>query len=68
MTLSVTHIKALSAPSVKRLLRKRGLTMSDVARAIDRHPSLISRVVRKQAESQLVWVQIAKMVNDQRAP
>lgn len=54
-THNVTHIKSLPAPTVKRMLREAGHNYSSVARRRKRRPSLVSRVVRKQATSALVW-------------
>jgi hypothetical protein len=58
-THSATRIKTLPAPSVKRLLREAGYTMSDVARLNRRHHSLVWRVIRKQSKSDAVWARIA---------
>lgn len=58
-THDATRIKTLPAPSVKRLLRQAGYTMSDVARLNDRHPSLVWRVIRKQSKSKKVWARVA---------
>jgi hypothetical protein len=55
MTHSVSHIKTLPAPTVKRLLREAGHSYSSVAKRRDVEPSLVSRVVRKQAISKPVW-------------
>ena len=60
----VTRIRALPAPSVKRLLREAGYNMSDVARLKpSRHPSLVWRVIRKQSKSDAVWQRIAWCIN-----
>ena len=58
-----SRIKALPAPSVKRLLRTAGYTMSDVARLNRRHHSLVWRVIRKQSKSDAVWQRIAWCIN-----
>jgi hypothetical protein len=66
-THDVTRIKALPAPSVKRLLREAGYNMSDVARLKPlRHPSLVWRVIRKQSTSDAVWQRIAWCLNHPR--
>lgn len=57
-THSVTHIKSLPAPTVKRMLREAGHSYSSVARRRTVQPSLVSRVVRKQAISTPVWEDI----------
>ena len=66
MSHTVQSIKALPAPTVKKLLRERGFTLTDVARRLDRVPSLVSRVVRKEAKSDPVWTAIAAMLNEPR--
>jgi hypothetical protein len=58
MTHTATHIKRLPAPTVKRMLRGAGHTYSSVASRRDVHPSLVSRVVRKQATSEAIWEDI----------
>ena len=62
-THSVTHIKRLPAPTVKRLLREAGHNYSSVARRRNLFPSLVSRVVRKQAISTPVWEDIVWALN-----
>lgn len=64
MTFTASQIKALPAPSVKKLLRERGYTFMDVARRMNRSHALISRVVRKQAVSAPVLVEIARMLSE----
>lgn len=61
-----TRIRALPAPSVKRLLREAGYNMSDVARLNGRHHSLVWRVIRKQSKSDAVWQRIAWCLNHPR--
>jgi len=63
VTQSVTHIKRLSAPTVKRLLREAGHNYSSVARRRGVFPSLVSRVVRKQAISAPIWEDIVWALN-----
>jgi hypothetical protein len=55
VTHNVTHIKRLPAPTVKKMLREAGHSYSSVARRRNRPPSLVSRVVRKQATSAPIW-------------
>lgn len=66
MTHTVTHIKRLSAPTVKKLLREAGHNYSTVAKLRGRPPSLVSRVVRKQATSALIWNDIVYALNHPR--
>jgi predicted transcriptional regulator len=63
MSYTATLIKRLPAPSVKKLLRDRGYTLTDVAKRMDRSHALVSRVVRKEAQSEPVWREIAQMLN-----
>ncbi len=63
VTHNVTHIKRLSAPTVKRMLREAGHTYSSVARRRDVFPSLVSRVVRKQTSSAPIWEDIVWALN-----
>jgi hypothetical protein len=65
-TVTVSHIKRLSAPTVKRLLREAGHNYSSVAERRDLWPSLVSRVVRKQAISAPVWEDIVWALNHPR--
>ncbi len=66
-THDATRIKSLPMPSVKRLLREAGYTMSDVARLKPvRHHSLVWRVIRKQSKSEAVWARIAWCLNHPR--
>ena len=44
----------MKAPTVKRLLRTRGLTVSAAARLIGVSQSVLSRVIRKKAASKRV--------------
>jgi hypothetical protein len=67
MSYTATHIKQMPAPSVKKLLRERGYTLTDVARRMARSHALVSRVVRKQAVSEPVLREIARILNEQRA-
>jgi len=57
-THTVSSLKAMPAPSVKRLLRQAGHSYASVARRRMVAPSLVSRVVRKQAISTPVWEDI----------
>ena len=66
MNHNADEIKAMPAPSVKKLLRARGYTFSDVARRLDCVPSHVSRTVRKQSSSDRVWAEIAAMLNESR--
>ena len=67
MTYTIEYIKTLSAPSVKKLLREHGLTLTDVAREHRCSPSVVSRTVHKQASSKPVWQTMAKLLNGRRA-
>jgi hypothetical protein len=62
-THTVSHIKRLSAPTVKRLLREAGHSYSSVARRRNKMASLVSRVVRKQATSAPIWEDIVWALN-----
>lgn len=66
MTYTVSHIKTLPAPTVKRLLREAGHNLSSVARLRDVAPSLVSRVVSKKTVSVPVWEDIARCLNNPR--
>lgn len=63
MSYSTDTIRQLPAPTVKRLLRERGYTLSRVAREMKRTHALVSRVVSKQSTSERVWDRIARIVN-----
>lgn len=65
ITYTVAHAKSLPAPTVRKLLRERGLTMADVARAHGCAHSVVSRVVRKQVTSNPVWTSLVAMLNKQ---
>lgn len=67
MTYTVSHIRALPAPSIKKLLREAGYTLSDVAARRVVAPSLVSRVVRKQVTSLPVLEDIVHCLNHPRA-
>jgi len=62
-THTATQVKRLPAPTVKRLLRQAGYSMVEVAARLDRHQSLVTRVVRKQSVSEPVWKKIAWCLN-----
>lgn len=62
-THSVSSLKSLPAPSVKRLLRRAGHSYASVSRRRQIAPSLVSRVVRKQAISTPVWEDIVWALN-----
>lgn len=66
MTYTVTQIKSLPAPSVKKLLRERGWNLSTVAARRDISQSLVSRVIRKQVTSAPVLEDIAWCLNHPR--
>jgi len=65
-TYTVTHIKTLPAPTVKKLLREAGHNFSSVALRRQKRPSLVSRVVRKKSTSLPVWEDIAWALNNPR--
>ena len=58
----VRDIRTLPAPTIKRLLREAGSNLSDIARRRKIHPSIVSRVVRKQVTSAPVWEEIARVL------
>lgn len=66
MTYTVTQMKALPAPTVKRLLREVGHNLTSVARRRQVAPSLVSRVVSKQVSSRPVWEDIVWALNHPR--
>jgi hypothetical protein len=66
MTYTVSHIKTLPAPTVKKLLREAGHNLSTVARRRQVAPSLVSRVVRKQVTSLPVLEDIVWALNHPR--
>ena len=63
MTHTVSSVKRLRAPSVKKLLRERGYTMADVARNIGVNHSVISRAVRKKGASDRALAEVARLLN-----
>lgn len=65
---NVDHISKLPAPSVRKLLREAGRNMSDIARHLRIHPSVVSRVVAKKASSAPVWEEIARVIGKGRLP
>ena len=66
MTYTVTSIKGMPAPTVKRLLREAGHNLSSVAARRQVAPSLVSRVVRKQVTSAPVLDDIVWALNHPR--
>lgn len=65
-TYTVTHIKTLPAPTVKKLLREAGHNFSTVAQRRAKRPSLVSRVVRKKTTSTPVWEDVVWALNNPR--
>jgi hypothetical protein len=63
MTHTVSEVKQKSAPSVKKLLREAGYSLSDVAARRGKDPSAVSRVVRKHATSDLIWADVVWCLN-----
>lgn len=65
VTYTVTYLKSLPAPSVRKLLREAGYTLRDVGRS--KRPrcshSIVSRTIRKQVSSEPVWAAIAHCLN-----
>lgn len=59
MSHDVSHVRTLPAPTVKKMLRDAGWSLSRVA-AIKpaRHRTLVVRVVRKQIVSDPMWRRI----------
>ena len=66
MTYTVTYIKTLPAPSVKKLLREAGYTQGAVAALHGCRQSVVSRTIRKQISSRPVWERIAWCLNHPR--
>ena len=66
MTYTVTYIKALPAPSVKKLLREAGYTQHQVAALHGCEQSVVSRTIRKRISSNPVWERIAWCLNHPR--
>ena len=63
MTHTVTEVKQKSAPSVKKLLREAGYSLTDVAARRDVYPSAVSRTIRKRATSDLIWGDVVWCLN-----
>jgi len=66
MTHTIDDIRHMRAASVNKLLRERGLTQGDIAKRRGVDPSLVSRVIRKQAVSEAVLEDIVILLNKKR--
>jgi hypothetical protein len=67
MSHQATQLKTLPAPTVKKLIRDAGWTMTAIAALKPpRNRSLVARVVRKQIVSDPVWERIAWCLNHPR--
>lgn len=66
MTYTLTQLKSLPAPTVKRLLREAGHTQRSVAARRQVASSLVSRVVSKKVASKPVWEDIVWALNHPR--
>ena len=65
VTYTVTYLKTLPAPSVRKLVREAGYTLREVGRR-KRPPcshSIVSRTIRKHVASEPVWEAIAFCLN-----
>lgn len=65
VTYTVTYLKSLPAPSVRKLVREAGYTLREVGRR--KRPacshSIVSRTIRKQVASEPVWQALADCLN-----
>lgn len=67
-SLTASQIKRLPAPTVKRLLREAGYTLTAVAQLDPpRHYSLITSVVKKRSVSKRVWERIEWCLNNPKS-
>lgn len=67
MPYNVGQVKALPAPTVKKLLREAGYNLRHVADLGGVSQALVSLVVRKHTKSEKVWTIVTALINHPRA-
>ncbi len=59
------NLKHVPAPTVKRILREKGLTQTDVARMLGVTPQLVCQVIRRKAKSSRVSEKLRELIGSE---